>query len=112
MHSLGLAQNILQAALIEAEKHQARHIRAINMKLDKGFSECDSLQFCLRLFSRGTIADGARIDIELVDIKQQDKDCSYCAVNKNLSPLPERHNCDHLDAHQTGELLSVILEID
>ena len=67
MHSLSMAQDILQAALREAEKYDGKHIKAISVKMaDETFMESDSLQFCLEALTKGTIAEGARIEIELV----------------------------------------------
>ncbi len=71
MHSLSMAQDILQAALKEAEKHEAKHIKTISVKVaGEDFVESDSLQFCLEATSEGTIAEGARIEIELVDANE------------------------------------------
>ena len=68
MHSLAMAQDILEAALSEAKKHNAKHIKAIRVKIGDGhFAESDSLQFCLEAVTNWTIAEGARIEIELVD---------------------------------------------
>ena len=68
MHVLAIAEDILEAALGEAEKHHAQTIKAINVKIeDSHFTEADSLKFCLEAVANWTIADGARIDIELAD---------------------------------------------
>lgn len=66
MHSLAMAQDILKAVLYEAEKHNAKQIKAISVKIgDRYFTESDSLQFCLEAAAKGTIADGAQIEIKL-----------------------------------------------
>ena len=71
MHSLSMSQSILQAALIEAEKYEGKRISAISVKIgDETFTESESLQFCLEAMAKGTIAEGARIEIELVDAKE------------------------------------------
>jgi len=71
MHSLSMAQDILQAALQEAEKHEAKRIKAISVKVgNEDFVESDSLQFCLEATAEGTIAEGARIEIELADASE------------------------------------------
>lgn len=69
MHSLSLAQSILQAALSEAQKHDGKRIKAIDVKVgDETFMEADSLQFCLEAVTKGTIAEGAHIEIKVVGI--------------------------------------------
>ena len=66
MHSLAMAQDILDAALIETAKHDAKKIRAISVKIGDGhFAECDSLQFCLEAAAKGTIAEGAQIGMSI-----------------------------------------------
>jgi len=122
MHSLSLAQNILQAALIEAEKHQAKHIKSISMKLDRDFSETDSLEFCLQLLSKGTIAEGATIGIELAEAADQEaENCTDCAdcCHEHAADHCHEDIADHIDTHlgdedhhHDGELLSVVMEID
>ncbi len=65
MHSLAMAQDILQAALSEAEKRDAKHIKTISVKTgDRHSAESDSLRFCLEAVAKGTIAEGAQIEIE------------------------------------------------
>lgn len=66
MHSLAIAQGILQAALAEAEKYGGRRIKAINVKIgDEHFTESDSIQFCLEAMAKGTVAEGAQIKVEV-----------------------------------------------
>ena len=67
MHTLAMAQNILQTALEEAEKHDGnKRIKAIGARISVGsFVEADSLQFCLEAEARGTPAEGARIKVEI-----------------------------------------------
>jgi hydrogenase nickel incorporation protein HypA/HybF len=93
MHSLSMAQDILRASLDEAQKHNGKRIKAISLKIaDEDFGESESLQFCLEALSKGTIAEGALINIELVGVNTGGD------VNH-----PRRHG---------EELLSVSLELD
>ena len=69
MHSLAMAENILKAVLKEAENHKGRQIKTINISIaEENFTESDSLQFCLEEIARGTIAEGASIEIQLVEM--------------------------------------------
>jgi len=65
MHNLAMAQDILEAALIEAEKYNGKRIKVISVKIgDETLMESDSLQFCLEAMAKGTIAEGAQIEIK------------------------------------------------
>lgn len=68
MHSLSIAENIVRAVLTEAEKHENRHVKTINVRIGEDHSdESDSIQFCLEALIRGTAADGASVAIETTD---------------------------------------------
>jgi len=93
MHSLSMAQDILRASLDEAQKHKGKRIKAISVKIaDEDFGEFESLRFCLEGLSKGTIAEGALIKIELMSVTP-DGDVNH----------PRRHG---------EELFSASLELD
>lgn len=113
MHSLAIAQDILEAALIEAEKHNAKHVKAISVKIGDGhFAESDSLQFCLEAAAKGTIAEEARIKIEFTDTTAR---CSKCGlvfpVEGHLPVCPQCGN-RNLETLIEKELPQVTLELD
>ena len=92
MHSLSMAQDILHASLGMAQKHEGKRIKTINVKIaDADFGEFESLRFCLEGLSKGTIAEGALINIELASV-------------------PASEDINH-SKHQGEELLSVSLEL-
>lgn len=67
MHSLWIGESILQMAFKQAEEYRGKRIRTVSVKIrDENFVESDWLRFCLEVAGMGTIAEGARIDIELV----------------------------------------------
>jgi len=71
MHSVAMAESILQAVLTEAGNCDGKHIKAISVKIaDEYFAESDSLQFCLEAMAKGTIAEGAHVEIELAGGKE------------------------------------------
>ncbi|MFC1968450.1 hydrogenase/urease maturation nickel metallochaperone HypA, partial [Chloroflexota bacterium] len=54
-----------------AEKCDCKRIKALSVKIgDEHFGEADSLQFCLEATAKGTIAEGARVEIELVGAEE------------------------------------------
>lgn len=70
MHSLAMAENILKAVISEAEKHNGKRVESIEVCLDAhGFLEADSVQFCFESLARGTVAEGATIEIKQADIE-------------------------------------------
>jgi len=74
VHNLAMAQDILQAALIEATKHDANQVKAISVKIGgEHFTEADSIQFCLEAITKGTIAEGAQIEVEPMSIAMVDE---------------------------------------
>ncbi|MFC1932785.1 hydrogenase maturation nickel metallochaperone HypA [Chloroflexota bacterium] len=88
MHSLAMAQDILQAAFIEAEKRYAKHIKAISVKIGDGhFTESDSLQFCLEVVTKGTIAEGAQIEVEFVGTTAKCPQCFLVFPIEDRSPI-------------------------
>jgi len=66
MHSLWIGESILQTALEQADECHGKRIKVISVKIqEENFVESDWLQFCLEVAAMGTIAEGARIEIEL-----------------------------------------------
>ena len=65
MHSLGVARDILKRALSEAARYNAQKIKRIEVRVrDPYFNEYDSLQFCLEVVAKDTIAHDALVTVE------------------------------------------------
>lgn len=96
MHSLAMAQDILQAALGEAAKHEAKKIRKIEVKIgDEHSDESDSIQFCLEAVAKGTIAEGATIEVEVISADRQCPECGFVlplGIHRLVCP-----ECGHKD---------------
>ncbi len=91
MHSLAMAQDILEAALIEGAKHNAKKVKAISVKIGDGhFAESDSLQFCLEATAKGTIAEGAQIEIGLVGTTVRCRECTLVFLVEDDFPICPR----------------------
>ena len=113
MHSLAMAQDILKAALSEAKTHEAKHIKAISVKMgDRHFIESDSLQFCLEAAAKGTIAEGAHIDVELLGTTVRCRKCAF--VFPVADDLPIWPHCGDRNPEILGsdEPPQVTLELD
>jgi len=76
MHELGITESILQIALSQAEKQDAKKIVKINLRIGE-LSEVveDCVRFYFDLISKGTIAEGASIDVENMPVRVR---CSQC----------------------------------
>jgi Zn finger protein HypA/HybF involved in hydrogenase expression len=64
MHSLAMARSILDNSLAGAAGHGAKRISGISINVSGDFDEADSLLFCLEALSKGTIAEGAAINLK------------------------------------------------
>lgn len=113
MHSLAMAQDILEAALSEAEKHDAKKIKAISVRIgDKHFTESDSLQFCLEAATKGTIAEEAQIEIELTETTARCLKCGLVfPVEAHLLVCPQCGN-KNLETLIETDLPQITLEMD
>ncbi len=113
MHSLMMAQDILEAALVEAKKHNAKHINAISVKTGDGyFTESDSLQFCLEATTKGTIAEGARIEIKVAGTTAKCRECALIfPIEEHLLICPYCGDTNP-EIHHSHEPPQVTLELE
>lgn len=63
MHELAAAQDVLRAVLQAAEEQSARRVTAIALKVGRGYAG-DNLRDLIAIVAKGTIAEGARVDVE------------------------------------------------
>ncbi len=76
MHELGIAQEMLKVAFEYAAKNNAARIAAFNIEISAAADESeDSLRFHFDHLTRGTIAEGARIEITRVPVMAKCLDC-------------------------------------
>jgi hydrogenase nickel incorporation protein HypA/HybF len=77
MHELGIAQGMLKVALDYAAKNNAKRITAFNVEMSAAADESeDSLRFHFENLTRGTMAEGARVEIARVPVKAKCLDCA------------------------------------
>ena len=78
MHELAITEGIINAAIPEAEKHGAKRILEIRLKIGElsgVLPEC--IQFYFDIASRGTIAENAKLVVEKVPVTIRCLDCGY-----------------------------------
>lgn len=77
MHEFWVTENILDIALKEAEKAQARKVTKINLVVGEltGFVP-DCIEFYFDTMSKNTIAEKASLQFELTPARLRCRDCS------------------------------------
>ncbi len=113
MHEMALTEGIVEIVCEEALKEGVGHVRVV--KLSVGVMapvEPDALRFCFDAASRGTVAEGARLDIVRLPGE------GWCLVCRKTVPLEERFgSCPECGTRQvqmtSGDELRVEeLEVD
>ena len=65
MHELAAAQDVLKVVLEAAQAQQARRVTAISLKVGRLYA-IDQIESLIAALASGTIAEGARLEIEAV----------------------------------------------
>jgi hydrogenase nickel incorporation protein HypA/HybF len=70
MHEVGLMQDALTIAMEHAREAGAQHIERVRLRVGVGTGlAADSLELAFEIAARGTIAEGARLDLEEVPMR-------------------------------------------
>ena len=89
MHELAVTQSILQIALDNAQKADAKKILSINLVIGQLSSLVDdSIQFYWDILSEGTIALGAKLNIKRIPSQIRCFDCGHTYL-----PLTDSFDC-------------------
>ena len=81
MHELAITEGIIRAAVPDAEKHGAKRILEIHLKIGElsgVLPEC--IQYYFDIASRGTIAENAKLTVEKIPVTIACPDCGYAGV--------------------------------
>ena len=65
MHELAAVQDVLRVVLQAAEEQNARRVTAIALKVGRTYA-VENLRDLIVIAAKGTIAEGARLDVEAV----------------------------------------------
>jgi hydrogenase nickel incorporation protein HypA/HybF len=85
MHELAVTQEILSIVLAEAESNGAKRINKVRVKVGEMTAVVgDCVCFYFDIISRGTIAEGAGVEIENIPIEAR---CSACGKVYRASEL-------------------------
>lgn len=84
MHEMSIAQSAFEIAFREAEKHAGARIRKIKLSIGE-FSGVvkDALDFAFEVLKSGTAAADAEIEIEVIKLSVECRDCGSvnCSIN-------------------------------
>lgn len=91
MHELGIATEVLEIALAEAKKHGAGRIEAVNLRVGvlRGVVP-EHLLFLFEHVATGTIAQGARLEVEEEPVRFE---CEACGPSEASGLLLECPAC-------------------
>jgi hydrogenase nickel incorporation protein HypA/HybF len=85
MHEVSLVENVIDLVAAEARKQAFSRVRVIRLRVGAlGHAEPEALRFCFDAVASGTIADGARLEIEMVAGR------GWCTDCQRVAPLDER----------------------
>ena len=111
MHELSYARSMIEQIEAFLQKEKFTRISSINLKIGK-MSGIDplSLEFCFDIVAKGTIAEGAKINIEHVPLKIF---CHKC----NIEIEPTKHVyacpvCAGIDIQTTSGNLAQLLDVE
>ena len=66
MHELSIACSLVKAAVEEATRHGVTHVVKVDVVLGAlSGVEMDALMFCFPAVAKGTVCEGARLDVEI-----------------------------------------------
>lgn len=112
MHELGVANEILDVALAEADRHAAEKVTSILLRVGVLRAiEPEHLSFLFSHLAHGTLADGARLEIREEPVRVE---CAACGVSEAQTIPWECPRCRGSAIVVTGgdSLEIVSLEID
>ena len=85
MHEMSLVESVV--ALVEDERRKQEFSRVLMIRLKVGalgHAEPDALRFCFDAVATGTIAEGSRLEIEIIPGE------GWCVDCRSAVPLDER----------------------
>ena len=110
MHELGVASGIREVAIEEADRHAAKKVASIRLRVGVLRSiEPENLSFLFEHISRGTAAEGAFLEIVEEPVRVE---CEACGVSEAPSFTWECPRCKGSGVSVTGGDSLRILSLD
>ncbi|MCL2102411.1 MAG: hydrogenase maturation nickel metallochaperone HypA [Syntrophorhabdaceae bacterium] len=113
MHELSLATEILNVALAEAARHQAKKITTIYLRVGVIRAiEPEHLSFMFDHLSSGTLAEGAKLSLEEMPVRLE---CASCGVIESAAFAWECPKCKGCEISVKGgdalDIVSIDIEV-
>lgn len=113
MHELSLCQSIVEILKAQARHHQYQSVRRIELRVGPGaMVESASMVFAFGVASRGTLAEGAILEIRPVPAKVVCLDCSHQGEMEKLAEACSRCGSYRLLWEEGGGLRLGEIEVD
>ena len=112
MHELGIANEILAVAVSESERHAAKGVSSIRLRVGVLRAvEPGNLSFLFEHVARGSVAEGATIEIDEEPVRIM---CPSCGISDARSLCWECPTCGRAGISATGgDTLEIVsLELD
>ena len=110
MHELGIANEILGVALSEADRHAAKKVTSIRLRVGVLRAiEPENLSFLFGHLARGTPAEGALLEIVEEPVRVE---CASCGVSDARAFAFECPRCKGPDISVTGGDSLSLLSLD
>jgi hydrogenase nickel incorporation protein HypA/HybF len=113
MHEMSLAEGLVELVEEEARKAGAGRVMVVRLALRAlGHVEADAMRFCFDAVSRGTLAEGAKLDIVIVPGEGWCLDCGKSVrLTERMGACPE---CGQYHVQMTAgaDLRLVELEVE
>lgn len=91
MHEMSIAQSVLDIILQEIKNHKVNRVLSVAVKVGElSAVQTESLRFCFDFLSKGTLAEGASLEIERVKVICRCRQCgSRFTVQELIFLCPE-----------------------
>jgi hydrogenase nickel incorporation protein HypA/HybF len=110
VHELGVASEILEVALSEADRHAAKKVTSIRLRVGVLRAiEPENLSFLFGHLARGTTAEGALLEIVEEPVRVE---CAACGVSEARAFTFECPRCHGPNVSVTGGDSLSILSLD
>jgi hydrogenase nickel incorporation protein HypA/HybF len=88
MHEMGIVQSIIGILQEQADIHKARRITEVRLEFGALTAVMpDAVRFAFDVLSRGTVSEGAKLDIRILPIKMKCLDCGAVKETETYAPL-------------------------